>query len=215
LDQADDRGGDAVLAEPDRDGEEHAAEREVDQRRPDRHRAQERDLPDGLQPVQYLKPQGLAGGCPRRAEPAPDPADRAERDRVGEGIGQERDGPAQAEQQPAERRAREAGGPGPALGEGPCLHELVLWHDRRKRGGGRVEEAARGSLDQADEEDSRPGREVHRDEDAEDGQQDRAGGVAGDHRQPPVEPVRQGPGGQPNADQGDLAGGADHAREYR
>jgi hypothetical protein len=118
--------GDTVLAQPDRYGEQHAVEGEVDQGRTDHQRAQERDLPDDPQPVQHFMPQSLSGGSLLRAEPTANPAHCAERDRVGESIGQERDGAAQAEQQPAGRWAGEVGGPCPALGSGPCLHELFL-----------------------------------------------------------------------------------------
>jgi hypothetical protein len=56
---------------------------------------------------------------------------------------------------------------------------------------------------------------VHGNENAEEDQQSCAHGVAGNHGQPPVEPVREGPGGQLQADQRDLPCCSHHACEYR
>jgi hypothetical protein len=56
--------------------------------------------------------------------------------------------------------------------------------------------------------------EVQHDQDAEQGQQDGAHGVADDHRQPPVEPVRQRARRQPQAQQGDLPCRPHHPGEH-
>lgn len=205
-----------MLPHRERDGEDHAVDGEVHQGRLDHHRAQERHPPDEPQAVGHLAPQRLAPGRLLWPEPPADPVHRAERRHVRDGVREERDGLAEVEKHPAKRGAGQAGAVSAGLGGRPCPLELLVRHDaRQRRGGRRRENSARASLDQAHDHDDRPGREAQRDQGAQKGQQDGAHDVADDHRQPPVQPVRQCPGGQLKRYQDDRPCRPRRPREHR
>ena len=170
---------------------------EVGEREEDGATPQERLSPEPAESLDELRPQAPFGNCHLLLERRPDRDHRDEREHVRDGVEEERERASKAEQEAAQRRAREDHGGEPRLLGGGCGRELLLGNDRSERPDlGDVEEGERRPVDERHDEDQRERRIPARDRRDQAPERERAHDVRHDHHPLAVPAIRDQPGGK-------------------
>ena len=143
-----------MLLAGDDDHEQDARDREVAEAVEERARAQERPAPEKAESLHDLRPQAGGVDLALLLERRPHQHEREERERVGDGVEEERHGTAEREERAAERRPgehhRRAARPDDAHGR----RQLLPRDDGAERSGVRgVEEDGARALDEGDDHD--------------------------------------------------------------
>ena len=177
------RAREALLLAGDDDHEQDARDREVAEAVEERAGAQERPAPEKAESLHDLRSQTGGVDLTLLLERRPHQREREERERVGDGVEDERHGTAEREERPAERRPgehhRRAARPDDAHG----CRQLLPRHDGAERSGvSGVEEDGARALDEGDDHDLPERHAVEEDRRGQSRDRERSHPVGRDHQ---------------------------------